>query len=125
MSEIPSFFRQFQPPPEPPGPDLAKTKSIRNSSKPESPAQGARRPRLTFSLRDWEFLDYLCEHPNASNGDLAKLFGTTLSAASLRIKRLAKMKLIDVTYETWQDGGVNRRTVNVVHVPQKPWSPDE
>lgn len=116
MTDIPGFFSQFEPLAEPPPPVLAPKVS-------KGVYTGKRRPAFTF--RDWEFLDYLCEHPGASNGDLAKLFGTTLSAASLRIKRLAKMGLIEVAYESWQDTGkVNKRTVKVLHTPDKPWIPE-
>lgn len=123
MAEIPGFFDQFQPPAEPPHPVLAPAINKTNSKSAISPGQKPR--RVAFTFRDWEFLAYLTEFPSASNGDLAKAFGTTLSAASLRVKRLAKMGLIEVAYETWQDEGkVNKRTVKVLQTPDKPWIPE-
>ncbi len=127
MADIPGFFDQFAPPPEPPPPVLdsgvSKGFPIPSGKSPESPAQRPR--RVAFTVKDWQFLAYLTEFPEASNGQLAKVHGTTLSAASLRVKRLAKMGLIEVAYESWQDTGkVNRRTVDVKHVPEKPWSPE-
>lgn len=127
MANIPGFFDQFQPPEEPPSPVLAPviTKDISGKSGKslESPGQKAR--RVAFTVKDWEFLAYLTEFPSASNGMLAEAFSTTLSAASLRVKRLAKMGLIEVAYETWQDEGkVNKRTVKVLHTPDKPWIPE-
>lgn len=127
MSNIPGFFDQFQPPAEPPPPVLAA--SVSKGKRESSPKAQVRGPihsrQLSFTFRDWEFLSYLAEFSSASNGDLAKVFGTTLSAASLRVKRLAKMGLIEVAYESWQDTGkVNKRTVKVLHTPDKPWIPE-
>lgn len=121
MSNLPGFFEQFQSTaPEPPQPDLEKNSY--NDKHKSSSEHSAR--RKSFTLRDWEFLDFLCEHPHASNGDLSKLFETGLAAASARIKRLAEMGLLKVAYEHSEDTGtVNKRDVTVIHVPPKPWEP--
>lgn len=127
MADIPGFFDQFQPPAEPPPPVLAASVSkVKRESFPKAQVRGPiHSSRLSFTFRDWEFLSYLAESPSASNGALADEFGTTLSAASLRVKRLAKMGLIEVAYESWQDTGkVNKRTVKVLHTPDKPWVPE-
>lgn len=123
MADIPKFFDQFQPPAEPPQPVLTPPVSKGIEAKRETPGQKPH--RIAFTFRDWEFLAYLTEYPSASNGMLADAFGTTLSAASLRVKRLAKMGLLKLAYETWQDEGkVNKRTVEVLHTPDKPWIPE-
>lgn len=120
MSDLPNFFDKFKEPEvEPPQPVLDQTYAI-NLDKPSSVRTS------TFTVRDWEFVAHIAIMGSYStNGELAKHFGIGRAAASSRIKRLVEMGLLSVSYEHADEtGNVNRRTIVVNELPERPWSPE-
>lgn len=117
MADIPDFFSKFVP-------EVVEPPAASEYVKKQKPSPEAR-PRTSFTFRDWEFLAHLTEFPDASNGKLSEVFGVGRAAASARIKRLAKLGLISVAYEHSEDtGDVNKRSVTVLSVPDRPWIPE-
>lgn len=132
MPEIPGFFQQFegvrfkQPPTNPIGYAVVSPQPVLaeySESKLDKPSSERTR---SFTLKDWEFVAHIATAgSSATNGELAKHFGIGRPAASSRIKRLVEMGLLSVEYEHADETGkVNRRTICVVELPERPWSPE-
>lgn len=121
MSEIPSFIASFEAEPEISEITFNKPPISSATSHPTGPS---------FTLRDWEMLKAIelatvKSNSHCTNGWLASKMGLTNGAVSLRIKRLSKMGLIKVVhYNATDTGKNNRRTIEVLMVPPKPWSPE-
>lgn len=120
MSDVPGFFDAFKK-------DAVMAYYEVPQEVPEPKARESQ-PKISFTHRDWEVLNFLLSvNPGQmtdlelSNSTIGKALGMTNGQASARVKRLVQLGLIQVFYQHWSETGKsNRRIIHVLRVPDEP-----